>query len=105
MALGDFAFAAAEPSGVECRATHRRLNVLSTTAARCDIAKRHGLVVVEDAGHAHGARFQGKGPGALSHAAAFSFCPTKNLGALGDAGAVVSNDAVVSAAPATVGSS
>lgn len=57
-----------------------------------ELAARHGLVVVEDAAQAHGARWRGQQVGALAHAAAFSFYPTKNLGALGDGGAVTSND-------------
>jgi dTDP-4-amino-4,6-dideoxygalactose transaminase len=61
--------------------------------AICDIAKRFGLIVIEDAAQAHGAQISGKRAGAHGHAAAFSFYPTKNLGALGDGGAVVSNDA------------
>jgi dTDP-4-amino-4,6-dideoxygalactose transaminase len=52
-----------------------------------EIAMRHGLVVIEDAAQAHGLR-----AGVRGHAAAFSFYPTKNLGAYGDGGAVVSND-------------
>lgn len=57
-----------------------------------EIAKRHGLVVIEDACQAHGARYKGKRVGSLGHAAAFSFYPTKNLGACGDAGMVVTDD-------------
>ncbi|MGS2727232.1 DegT/DnrJ/EryC1/StrS family aminotransferase [Psychroserpens sp. BH13MA-6] len=59
------------------------------------IAKSHGLLVIEDAAQAHGAlaTSEGKKAGNLSHAAGFSFYPTKNLGALGDAGAVTTNDA------------
>lgn len=52
------------------------------------IAERHGLPVVEDAAQAHGATWQGKGPGQWSNAACFSFYPGKNLGAWGDGGAV-----------------
>jgi dTDP-4-amino-4,6-dideoxygalactose transaminase len=61
------------------------------------VARRHGLRVVEDAAHAHGAGYGGRRAGTLGHAAAFSFYPTKNLGALGDAGAVVTNDEEVAA--------
>lgn len=60
--------------------------------AICDLAGRHSLVVVEDAAQSHGARLNGKSAGAFGHAAAYSFYPTKNLGACGDGGAVVSND-------------
>ena len=57
------------------------------------VARRHGLKVLEDAAQAHGARYRGRKAGALGDAAGFSFYPTKNLGALGDAGAVTTNDA------------
>jgi dTDP-4-amino-4,6-dideoxygalactose transaminase len=56
------------------------------------IAAKHGLKVIEDAAQAHGARYCGRRAGALGDAAAFSFYPTKNLGALGDGGAVLTND-------------
>jgi len=56
------------------------------------IAARHGLKVIEDAAQAHGARYKGRRTGGLGHAAGFSFYPGKNLGALGDGGAVVTND-------------
>lgn len=56
------------------------------------IAERHGLFVLEDAAQAHGARYKGRRVGSLGHAAAFSFYPAKNLGALGDGGAVVTSD-------------
>ena len=56
------------------------------------VAERHGLIVVEDAAQAHGAQRAGGRAGAHGHAAAFSFYPTKNLGAYGDGGAVTSND-------------
>ena len=57
-----------------------------------EIAERRGLVVIEDACQAHGARYKGKRVGSLGHAAAFSFYPAKNLGACGDAGMVVTSD-------------
>ncbi len=57
-----------------------------------EIAERRNLIVIEDAAQAHGARFNGKPCGSSSLAATFSFYPTKNLGALGDGGAIISND-------------
>lgn len=57
-----------------------------------DIACQHGLKVIEDAAQAHGARYKGRRTGSLGDAAGFSFYPGKNLGAFGDAGAVVTND-------------
>jgi len=56
------------------------------------IARRHGLTVIEDAAHAHGAFYQGRPTGSLSDVACFSFYPTKTLGALGDAGALTTSD-------------
>jgi len=57
-----------------------------------DIAQRRRLVVIEDACQAHGARYKGRPVGSLGDAAAFSFYPSKNLGACGDGGIVVTND-------------
>jgi dTDP-4-amino-4,6-dideoxygalactose transaminase len=57
-----------------------------------DITRKYGLKVIEDAAQAHGARYKGRRVGGLGDAAGFSFYPSKNLGALGDAGAVVTND-------------
>lgn len=57
-----------------------------------DLARRHGLAVVEDAAQAHGARYRGRRIGAHGHAVAWSFYPGKNLGAAGDAGAVTTDD-------------
>lgn len=57
------------------------------------IAKKHNLKVIEDCAQSHGAKFKGKLSGSFGDYAAHSFYPTKNLGALGDAGAVTTNDA------------
>ena len=59
------------------------------------VARRHGLTVIEDAAQAHGACYKGRRVGSLGDIACFSFYPGKNLGAYGDAGAVVTNDAEV----------
>lgn len=56
------------------------------------IASKHNLFVVEDACQAHGALYKGRRTGSLGHAAAFSFYPTKNLGAGGDGGIIVTDD-------------
>ena len=56
------------------------------------VARRHGLKVIEDAAQAHGARYRGRRCGSLGDAAGFSFYPGKNLGALGDGGAVTTDD-------------
>ncbi|MFT4030954.1 MAG: DegT/DnrJ/EryC1/StrS family aminotransferase [Siphonobacter sp.] len=57
-----------------------------------ELAQKYHLRVIEDAAQAHGAMYQNKKAGNLSDAATFSFYPTKNLGAMGDAGAVVTNN-------------
>ena len=62
-----------------------------------DLARTHGLRVIEDAAQAHGARYKGRRTGSLGDAAGFSFYPGKNLGAIGDGGAVVTNDDDVAA--------
>lgn len=56
------------------------------------LAEKYNLYVLEDASHAHGATYKGKRTGALGHAAAFSFYPSKVLGAYGDAGGIVTDD-------------
>ncbi|HEY3176844.1 MAG TPA: DegT/DnrJ/EryC1/StrS family aminotransferase [Candidatus Polarisedimenticolia bacterium] len=61
------------------------------------IARSRGLAVIEDACQAHGAEYHGRRAGTLGDAAAFSFYPGKNLGACGDAGAVVTADAALAA--------
>lgn len=58
-----------------------------------DIAGRHDLFVIEDCAQAHGARWQNRKVGSFGHFGAFSFYPTKNLGALGDGGALVTSHA------------
>lgn len=62
-----------------------------------DIAKRHGLYVIEDACQAHGAEYKGKPAGSIGDAGCFSFYPGKNLGAYGEAGAVITNNDALSA--------
>lgn len=57
-----------------------------------EIAKKHNLYIVEDCAQAHGAKYKGKVVGSFGEAAGFSFYPGKNLGALGDAGATVTNN-------------
>jgi dTDP-4-amino-4,6-dideoxygalactose transaminase len=59
------------------------------------IAQRHNLLVIEDCAQAHGARYKGRMVGSMGNAAAFSFYPTKNLGAIGDGGAVATNNPAV----------
>lgn len=83
-----------------CSAKTRGILVVHLYGRLCDMdetcafAKSHGLLVFEDCAQAHGARLcDGRGAGTFGVAAAFSFYPTKNLGALGDAGMVVTNDA------------
>ncbi|MEP6569274.1 MAG: DegT/DnrJ/EryC1/StrS family aminotransferase [Acidobacteriota bacterium] len=60
-----------------------------------EIAAPYGIKVIEDAAQAQGARYKGRRAGGLADVAAFSFYPGKNLGALGDAGAIVTNDAAL----------
>ena len=62
-----------------------------------EVAARHKIYVIEDAAQAHGSSYKGRKAGRLGHLGCFSFYPTKNLGALGDAGAVTTSDAELAA--------
>jgi dTDP-4-amino-4,6-dideoxygalactose transaminase len=89
-----------DPDEIDRRVTSRTKAVLVVHlyghAAQIDAivegARRHGLKVLEDCAQAHGARYSGRLVGTWGDAAAFSFYPTKNLGALGDAGALLTAD-------------
>ena len=88
-----------DPARIEAAVTPRTKAIIAVhlygQCAQMDainaIAKAHGLKVIEDAAQAHGATFQGRRAGSLGDAAAFSFYPGKNLGALGDAGSPASD--------------
>jgi dTDP-4-amino-4,6-dideoxygalactose transaminase len=94
-----------DPSCIEAAITARTRAVLPVhlygqPAAMHDIeaiASRHGLAIVEDCCQAHLATESGRPVGTIGVAGAFSFYPTKNLGALGDGGAIVTNDAALAA--------
>jgi len=89
-----------DPARLEAALTPRTKAVMPVHlyGQACDMdpilafAQKHGLKVVEDCAQAHGATYKGRKVGTFGHAAGFSFYPGKNLGALGDAGAVVTND-------------
>ena len=89
-----------DPEGVEARISRRSrfLIAVHLHGQVCDIealqtlAENHGLTLIEDAAQAHGATYRGKRAGTFGRAAAFSFYPSKNLGAFGDGGAVVTSD-------------
>ena len=92
-----------DPSAIEAAITSRTRVVLPThlygQPADLDpileVVRRHGLKLLEDAAQAHGASYKGERIGAHGDAVAWSFYPTKNLGAMGDAGAVTTNDATI----------
>jgi dTDP-3-amino-3,4,6-trideoxy-alpha-D-glucose transaminase len=91
------------PAAIESAITSRTKAIIpvhlygqaADMAAIRAVAEAHGLIVVEDAAQSHGAESTGGRVGAVGDAAAFSFYPTKNLGALGDAGAVTTSNAEV----------
>lgn len=86
--------AAISPRTAAIMAVHLYGQVCDMDPLRSLAAERH-LLLVEDAAQAHGARLNGRRAGSLSDCAAFSFYPSKNLGALGDAGAICTGDATI----------
>jgi dTDP-4-amino-4,6-dideoxygalactose transaminase len=92
-----------DPARIEAAMTERTRVILPThlygQPADLDsilaIARRHGVRVVEDGAQAHGARYKGRRVGGHGDAVTWSFYPSKNLGALGDGGAVTTNDPVL----------
>jgi dTDP-4-amino-4,6-dideoxygalactose transaminase len=94
-----------DPAQVEARVTGRTRAVLVVHLfGQCadmgpilDVAGRHGLPVVEDAAQSLGAEYRGRRAGSLGAVGCFSFYPSKNLGAFGDAGMVVTDDAGLAA--------
>jgi dTDP-4-amino-4,6-dideoxygalactose transaminase len=92
-----------DPNRIEAAITPRTRAVMAVhlygrpaeTDAIRRVTERHGIKIVEDAAQAHGASLGNRRAGALGDAAGFSFYPSKNLGALGDAGAVVTGDAAL----------
>lgn len=92
-----------DPARIEAAITPRTKAVIAVhlygqmadMAAISVIARKHGLKVLEDAAQSHGARWNGHMAGAVGDAVAYSFYPGKNLGALGDGGAVTTNDAAL----------
>ena len=90
-----------DPAQVEAAVTERTKAILpvhlygqpADMDAISAVARRHRLLVIEDAAQAHGAEYNGRRAGSLSDIACFSFYPAKNLGAAGDAGMVVTDNA------------
>jgi dTDP-4-amino-4,6-dideoxygalactose transaminase len=92
-----------DPAAIEAKITPRTVGIIpvhlygqpADMGPIMDIAARHKLWVLEDCAQAHLAQYRGQQVGTFGHAASFSFYPGKNLGAMGDAGAIVTNDAVL----------
>jgi dTDP-4-amino-4,6-dideoxygalactose transaminase len=89
-----------DPSAVEVAITSRTRVILpvhlygqpADMDPIMEVARRHGLVVIEDAAQAHGSKYKGRPAGSIGDIACFSFYPTKNLGAYGEAGAVATSN-------------
>ena len=89
-----------DPAGVEAAITPRTKAIMpvhlygqpADMDPILDIARRRGLIVIEDAAQAHGAEYKGRRCGSMGQVAGFSFYPGKNLGAYGEGGAVVTSD-------------
>src|SRR3954447_24668516 len=89
-----------DPAAAEAAITERTTAILAVhlygqvcdMGALAAVARRHGLALIEDAAQAHGASYRDGRAGSFGTAAAFSFYPSKNLGALGDGGAICTND-------------
>lgn len=89
-----------DPTQVEARITPRTKAILpvhlygqpADLGPLLEIGRRHGIPVIEDAAQAHGSEYQGQKGGTLGQCGCFSFYPGKNLGAYGEAGAIVTND-------------
>lgn len=94
-----------DPARVESAITERTRAILPTHLygqpadidALLAIARKHGVKLIEDAAQAHGARYKGRRVGAHGDLVTWSFYPSKNLGTLGDGGAVTTNDAALAA--------
>ncbi|MBP5384611.1 MAG: DegT/DnrJ/EryC1/StrS family aminotransferase [Lachnospiraceae bacterium] len=89
-----------DPCEIEKKVTERTRAILpvhiygqcADMDAICNIAKKHGLAVIEDAAQATGATYKGRCAGSIGNAGCFSFFPTKNLGCCGDGGMILTND-------------
>jgi dTDP-4-amino-4,6-dideoxygalactose transaminase len=92
-----------DPAAIESAVTSRTVGIIpvhlygqpADMDAIMAIARKHGLWVIEDCAQAHLARYKGRQIGTFGTAATYSFYPGKNLGAMGDAGAVVTNDSAL----------